>query len=358
MCAALALALHGVLLLSSPGLQGGADLLPHLRLIEWMREAPGLRNSYAPAYHILGAWLVPVLGFAGYVKGFSFAAAALLLAGFRVFQRASGLPDESAALFALSPYLLSLSYCAPKVEAAGYGIALAGLAALLRGRFLLAALALGATFWVHTAAALLFGLAGGILCLVRWDLRGLVALAVGTVFASPLVVAHLRAGCSFAEALLFSEGDYLRSRPLASLAQIDVVLLLAGPVAVALAVLGARALWVRQRAVAVVCGVLVLLYLNELWLAPLGRGTTLNLLRGLTVLAIPVAAAAGVGLAARPRWLSWAVGASALWLVGSAVWVVPKACFVRPISELELRDLQVDRCTFRWHGPHIHRPGR
>jgi hypothetical protein len=355
-CAGLALALHAALLLATPGLVGGADLVPHLRLIEWMGEAPALRNPYAPAYHALGALLVPALGFAGYVKLFSFAAAAALLAGFRAFQRAAGLPEASAALFALSPYLLSLSHCAPKVEAAGYGIALAGLAALLGGRAVLAALALAGAFWVHTAAALLLGLAGGVLCLVRRDGRGLAALAAGTLVASPLPLAHLRAGCSLAEALLLSEGDYLRSRPLASLALLDVVVWLAGPLSLALAALGARALWARDRAVAALCGLLVVLYANELWLAPLGRGTTLSLLRGLTVLAIPVAAAAGVALDARPRWRPWAIGAAALWLLASALHAVPRACFVRPIAKLELRDLSVDRCTFRWQGPNLRGP--
>jgi len=354
-CAAGALALHAALLLSTSGVRGGADLLPHLWLIERMGEVPALRNTYAPAYHVLGALLVPWIGAAAFTRLFAWSAIAALIAGFRALQRAAGLPQASAALFALSPYLLSLSYCTPKVEAAGYALALFGLALLLRGRPLPVVLVLGAAFWVHTAGALFLGLTGGILCLARRDRRGLAALAAGTALGVPLVAAHLRAGCTLAEALLFSEGDYLRARPFADLAMLDRVVLLASPIAVGLAGLGSGELWRRHRPLALACAAMVVLYANELWLAPFGRGTTLNLLRGLTVLAIPVAAAAGLALAARPRWLPWLVGACALWAVASAVWVVPRSCFVRPVAASELRGLSVDRCTFRWRGPHIHR---
>jgi hypothetical protein len=355
-CAAGALALHAALLLATPGLRGGADLVPHLRLIELWEAAPALRSTYAPAYHALGALLAPALGLAAYTKVFAWLAAAGLIAGFRAFQRAAELPAESAAVFALSPYLLSLTHCTPKIEAAGYAMALAGLALLLRGRVVAAAGLLAATFWVHTAGALFLGLTGGILCLARRDRRGLAALAAGTLLAAPLVVAHLRAGCTLAQALLFSEGDYLRARPLASLRLWPVVVVLANPIAVAAALGGAHGLGSRSRPVALVCVAMLGLYTNELWLAPFGRGTTLNLLRGLTVLAIPVALAAGVALAAHRRWLPWVVGGSALWLAASAGWAVPHSCFVRPIASSELVDLSVDRCTFRWRGPHLEGP--
>ena len=55
--AAAALALHAVVVFGAPGLHGGEDLVPHLRLIELMRDKPGLHNVYAPAYHVLGALL-------------------------------------------------------------------------------------------------------------------------------------------------------------------------------------------------------------------------------------------------------------------------------------------------------------
>ena len=88
--AAAALALHAFLLARNDGLQGGADLQAHLRLMQLMAEAPGLRNPYAPAYHVLGALLAPALGYAVYTKAVAFLSAAGLIAGFRCFQRASG----------------------------------------------------------------------------------------------------------------------------------------------------------------------------------------------------------------------------------------------------------------------------
>jgi hypothetical protein len=351
---ALALALHAALLATTPGLRGGADLVPHLALIEQMRAAPGLRNTYAPAYHGLGALFVPTLGLDGYVRAFAFAAAVALLAGFEAFRRAARLPAASTALFATTPYLLALTHCAPKVEAAGYALALAGLACLLRGRAVGAAALLGAAFWTHTAAALFLGLTGGVLCLARRDVRGLVALAAGTLLASPLVAAHLRAGCTLAQALLFSEGDYLRARPLPSRAVLLLLPVLAGPIALVAAAAGRSRLWRHDRAVALVCAAVVALYLNELWLAPLGRGTTLTLLRGLSVLAIPLAAAGGLALdAARPRVAGAALGLAALGLVASAGLAVPRACYVRSIDPAELRGLDVARCTFRWRGANL-----
>ena len=130
--------------------------------------------------------------------------AALLIAGFRVFQRAARLPDEVACLFALWPYLLALAWSVPKVETVGYALALLAFAMILRGHHLAVAIALAAAFLVHTAAALFLGLCGGVLCLVRCDVRGLGALGLGSLLASPLLAAHLVAGCSLPQAFLFS----------------------------------------------------------------------------------------------------------------------------------------------------------
>ena len=68
--------------------------------------------------------------------------------------------------------------------------------------------------------------------------------------------------------------------------------------------------------------------------------------RGLTVLA-PVAAA-GSALASRPRWLLAAVAACALWAAVITFQVVPGSCTVRSFDLDEVRELRVDRCTFRW----------
>ena len=61
-----ALALHAWLAFGGDGLQGGADLKPHLRLIQEMNAAPGIHNVYPPTYHALGAALAPAIGLDNY----------------------------------------------------------------------------------------------------------------------------------------------------------------------------------------------------------------------------------------------------------------------------------------------------
>jgi hypothetical protein len=346
--AAAALCLHAALLLR-PGLEGGADLLPHLRLMEQMAAAPGLRSVYPPAYHALGALLLGWLGAEAAVKLLAFAGVAALIAGFRAFQRAAGLPPECAAVFALAPYGFALSWCLPKVEAAGYGLACFGLACVWRERPRALAACLAGAFAVHTGAALFLGLTAGVAALARRDRRALAGLLVGCLLAAPLFAAHLAAGCSAAEALLLSRGDYLRSiAGWSSLSDWPRVVALAGPPAVAAAALGAAPLWREHRAAAVVALAVLAVYANELWLAPLGARTTLNLLRGLTVLAIPVAAAAGVAAAARPRLALPLLVACAAWALGAAWLVLPGSCHRAPIELSQLEATHVDRCRFQW----------
>jgi hypothetical protein len=175
------------------------------------------------------------------------------------------------------------------------------------------------------------------------------ALALGCLLASPLFAAHLAAGCSWTEALLFSRGDYLRSGSgWSSFGILHRVLALAGPIALAGAAAGAATLWREHRAVAWVAAAVVLLYANELWLAPLGARTTLNLLRGLTIFAFPVAAAAGVFLAARPRAARALIAACALWALGCAWLAIPGSCHRAPVDFAQASELRIDRCQFRW----------
>jgi hypothetical protein len=358
-CTAFAMVLHGVLLFGTPGLHGGADLVPHLWLIERMAEAPALRNVYAPAYHVIGGLLTPLVGLELYVELFALASALALILAFRYLVRCLALPGEGASLFALFPYNLSLSWCLPKVEEAGYALAFVGLGLLSRRRYTAAAVLLGLTFYFHTAAALFLGGAGGVLALARRDGRALVALAIGTLAVAPLVAAHLAAGCDLAQALLLSRNDYLRTTSAwSSLGMIDVIAVLASPIALALAGLGARELWRRDRAVALMCAVLTVLYLNELWLAPFETRTSLDLYRGLSTLAVPVCLAAGVSVAARPRAAAWLLGVCALFALGSTLFVAPRSCYVYETRLSELEGMRVDRCTFRWGGPHLprHRP--
>jgi hypothetical protein len=213
----------------------------------------------------------------------------------------------------------------------------------------LAALCLAGTFAVHTAAALFLGLAGGVLALSLRDGRALLALAAGSALALPLLLTHLAAGCSLAEALLFSQGDYLRAAPrLTNLEHWDRILVLANPIALLAAGFGARALWRSHFPVAVVSLLVTVLYLNEAWLAPFGARTTLDLMRGLTLFAIPLAAAGGMAIASRGALTSAAIAASAVVSLAAAVWVVPDSCVSKPIEIAEISSFDVDRCRFRW----------
>jgi hypothetical protein len=318
--------------------------------MEWMAESPALRNTYAPAFHLAGALLGSVLPLDVAVKLLALGAAGALIAGFRVFQRASGLPDASAALFCWAPYGFALSWCLPKVEAAGYGLAFAGLAWAWREHRPAVALALLGTLLIHTGAALFLGLCAGVLGLVRRDGRLLAALAVGCVLASPLFASHLAAGCSAAQALLFSEGDYLRNAGRWSSFSLGWRLpVLASPVAIVCGAAGAAAFWRKHREVALVATVVLVLCTNELWLAPFGAGSTLNLLRGLTILAFPLSAAAGVFLAGQsPRVTLGVVAGCAVLAVASSALALPGSCHRKVVDFDRVATLELDRCSFRW----------
>lgn len=344
-----ALLVHACLLVAFDGVQGGADLGPHLRLAQLMADAPALRSVYPPAYHVWVALIAPWFGTAAATRLFAFAAAAGLLAGFRFFQRAAGLPDLAAALFAWSPYTFALTWCAPKVEAAGYALALTALGLLLRRRHAALAAVLAGTFLVHTAAALFLGLAGGVMALTMRDRRALVALAVGSAAAMPLLWAHLAAGCSLAQALLLSPGDYLRSGITGSSRGMEGrITVLAGPIGLLAAAMGVTTVWRRNRPVAALCAVIAVLYLNELWLAPFGASTTLNLLRGLTLLAIGTAICGGVALSEREAIAPFVVVACAVWGTAAAALSVPGSCHTRSFAAAEISRIHVDRCSFRW----------
>jgi hypothetical protein len=353
-------ALHAILLFASPGLHGGGDLIAHLRMVELMGVAPALRNVYPPAYHVVGALLSPVVGLAAYPKLFAVGTAALSIGCFRFFQRRAGLPDATSVLFALWPYAFTLSWTMPKIEVAGYALVFLGLGLLISRRYVWLAVVVGASFWVHIPGALLLGFCGGVLALARRDARGLVALALGALGALPLIGAHLAAGCSLQQALVFEEGDYLHVATLRSSAdRWPLYLALASPPALIAAIPGAPAIWRRDRALAALCVVLVVLYFQEFWLAPFGVGTTVNLNRGLSLLSIPVAIAAGVWIASRPRLAPWVLGAAALWCVGSALTVAREPISWRPVALEEIRDLRMARCRFGWIAPHAaHRKDR
>jgi hypothetical protein len=77
-------------------------------------------------------------------------------------------------------------------------------------------------------------------------------------------------------------------------------------------------------------------------------------MRGLTIFAFPVAVAAGVYLAARPRLAAAVILACALWALGAAWLALPGSCHRVPIDLAEVGSLEVNRCTFRWRvtAPH------
>jgi hypothetical protein len=332
--------------------------VPHLRLIQQMAEAPDLRTVYAPGFHLVGALLASAVGLAAVPKLFGLLCILALLAGFRFFQRAAGLPDVSAALFALFPYSFTFSWCLPKVEAMGCGLAFVGLGLLVRRHYVGTAALLALTFLFHTASGFLFGITGGVLALADRNARGLLALAAGSLAAAPLFVVHVADGCSLAEAFLFSRQDYLRAHAAWSSFQVlDRIAILANPLLLGLGVWGGPALWRRNRSLALACAALTLLSLNELWLAPLETRTSLDLQRGLSALAFPICIAAGLALEGRRRWRGWVLALCALWALGSALVVVPNSCHTREVRLEELQDLEVARCRFRWSGPHV-RPSR
>ena len=351
-CAALALSLHLALIFGRSGLWGGDDLVPHLRLIQTPHVHGLVHNIYAPAYHVLGALATRIIDLALYPKLFAAVAAVLLIAGFRFFQRAAGLPSACAAIFCLTPFALSLSWCTPRIEAAGYGLMLFGLGFQLRGQRVALAVLLALAFYVHTASALLFGIAGGVLALARREPRDLAALAVGSLGVIPLLAVHLSAGCSISEAFLFARGGYTRAlaEPLIP-PRWPWILPLAGPVGVLAAVLGARELWRGHRTIGIVCAALLCLYFNNLWLAPFELRTAVTLLRGLSVLAIPVAVAAGVYASRSWRTGLLTLAAAAVFSLFASARVVPNACFVRPIELAEIAAVSVDRCQFLWRAP-------
>jgi hypothetical protein len=356
-----ALVLHAMLLFATPGLHGGADLILHLGAIVQMEQGFGLRVVYPPAFHLLGGALAPVLGLGLYLKLFAFFAIAAALAGFRYLQRAAGLPAWATAVYAIWPYTFVWSWSLPKIEAAGFAFIFFGLGFLLRRRYLALAGAMAGVFYVHPHSAYFLGFCGGILALARRDVRGLLALAAGTLGVVPLLAAHVSDGCSLSQALYLSRGgmialtdqlDTVRS-------QWERVLALAHPLLWIAAALGARELWRRSLPLAVLGLVVLIAYLNELWLPLTGveARTGLAPLRGLVAMALPVSLAAGVFLASRPRAAPWILAVAGLWTATTAFTATPYVLSVKPFQLAEFQDVRLARCRFAWRGPHVKNEG-
>jgi hypothetical protein len=126
------------------------------------------------------------------------------------------------------------------------------------------------------------------------------------------------------------------------------IAILAGPLGVGAALLGAPRLWREHREVAVLAAAIVALCLCELWLAPFGIATTFNLQRALSLLAVAVAASAGVFAATRRGLAPALVAASAAFALVAALRSVPGSCHREPIDPARVAATAVDRCTFRW----------
>jgi hypothetical protein len=350
--AAFAIALHVFLIFGRDGVWGGGDLIPHLHVLHAMREKLALYNTYAPGYSMLGALASPIVGAELYVKYFALAAFLSLIAGFRFFQRAAHLPEAASAVFVFTPYWLALSSCTPKVEALGYALLLVCLGLLLKNRYVGAGLVLAACFYWHTASALLLGLVGGILCVARRDMRGIAALAFGSALAIPLVATHLAAGCSLAESLMLARGGF---SPVVGTPVVPPnwpwLVPLANPAVLVAASLGAASTWRWNRPIAILCCAFVLLYFNNVWLAPFEIRTLVTLLRGLPMLAIAIAIAAGVFASRSTRTALWVVGLAAAGAVVSLPSAIPNACFTKRIDLAQASSTSIDRCIFRWQLP-------
>jgi hypothetical protein len=157
------------------------------------------------------------------------------------------------------------------------------------------------------------------------------------------------AGCTLREALLFSPGDYLREAGrLHAASMAGRIAILAGPLGVGAALLGAPRLWREHRDVALLAVAILALCTSELWLAPFGIATTFNLMRALSLLAVAVAASAGVFAATRPGLPPALVAASAAFALVAALRAVPGSCHRVPIDPERVSATVVDRCTFRW----------
>jgi hypothetical protein len=322
-------------------------------MTELMGQVPAIRNVYPPGYHAIGALLSPWVGLAAFPKVFAVAAAVLSIGAFRFFQRSAGLPDHAAVLFALWPYSFTLSWTLPKIEVGGYALIFLTLGLLHHRRYGAVALLVTMSFWLHTGTAFLLGVCGVVLALARSDGRALLALALGSLGALPLLGSHLAAGCSLQQALLFAEGDYLHAaRAHGTLDRWPLTLALASPPILGAALLGAPAIWRLHRPIALLGAALVLLYLQELWMAPFGFTTTFDLVRGLAMLALPASVAAGVHLARHPRLFPWLLAAAALWCAGATFTVAKQPLFWRSVALEEIRDLQMARCRFGWSAPH------
>jgi hypothetical protein len=228
---------------------------------------------------------------------------------------------------------------------------LLGLGLLSRRRYAFAATALAATFCVHTAAALVFGLLGAVMTIGRRDWRGVAALACGTLLATPLFVAHLEDGCTWAQALLLTPSGFLGWGRAGVFDAVHLVILLASPLALVTAGVGTSDLWRRHRLLIWICLALVVLSTSPVWLALFGVRSAADLMRGLSLASIAVAIPGGLALVGRPRLRVAVLAISALWLIGCAAWAVPRACFTRSIALHELDQLEVARCRFIWRRP-------
>jgi hypothetical protein len=126
---------------------------------------------------------------------------------------------------------------------------------------------------------------------------------------------------------------------------------LANPASLVAAGLGAASTWRRNRPIAILCCLFIFLYFNNLWLAPFDIRTLVTLLRGLPLLAIPVAIAAGVFATRSARTAVCVVGLAAVVALASVPTAIPNACFTKRIDLAEIAGTTVERCIFRWHMP-------
>lgn len=333
-------------LFGQAALYGGEDLVPHLWLIDNVWN--GASNVYAPAYRWVGALAVPVLGFTLYVKLFALGSGVLSLIGLGRLASVVGSRKWSLWAYVLFPYSYCLVVCVPKVELAALGPMYWGLALAVERKPLRACTLLVLTFYIHTATAIAFGGALVVVSVRRWTGRqcAVAMLAVASGIC-PLLAAHLCAGCSVRESLLFARGGYEYGGG-AILNDLVLSLALASPPLLVLAAISFGRRLPGSSDLSLVLGYFFALYLGGLAVSLAGFEGPFSPVRGLTLLLGPVSILAGSELASFSARRRLFTAIALVWLVVAATYFIPGSCWTRPVDPSERQGVRVERCRFIW----------
>ena len=295
--------LHIAVLFRTSNLIAGGDMYVHLRLIELSFSSFDIRNVYAPLYHILGAFLAPILGLSIYVKLFALTTALSLMLSFDFFRRSANLPVECSYFFFLNPYLIYCSYQPPKIELLGYTFMFLSLAHLFRRQYAWLAVSIAFGFWAHTAAALFSLMCLGILSVFDRNWKGLFAGAFGFLLVTPLISVHLQDGCELIDALFFFTIKAYKGETYSpSLEELVTILFLLNPLVFLYTLFGVQTTWQHSRAITMLGAALIGIYLHPLliWVLNSSKvGDAIDLQRGISALYLPLSVFSGMLFATR-----------------------------------------------------------